>query len=387
MIIWCILCAFHGVQSAALKGSLHRFADSAIVVEAEAPVFVAQGFLKHNVTAKAVVSVVAGRHRHLEKHDNHASARDECTQACGKGVDSTCVPECQVRLYGCLDYDRTKPEGAKQYKQCKEELLKKYSKFAEDWEATHPYLANLILKKNMAVCAADVEHVHDKCVAACGKGADSSCVPECQVKLYACLDHDRTVPEGKEKHAECEKDVLEEYRNFAATWNKTHPYLLAVGHADADAKTLDEINTGCTEACGIRVDSSCVPECQVNMYSCLDHDRKTEEGSKKYKKCTAEVLSKYERFADDWDAAHPYLLAVRRHVGSAELQRVQDKCADVCGKGVDSSCVPECQVDMYACLDHDRKTEEGAEKYDECEARVIKEFEKFDENWDATHPY
>jgi len=123
------------------------------------------------------------------------------------------------------------------------------------------------------------------------------------------------------------------------------------------------------------------------MYSCLDHDRKTDDGAKKYKKCTAEVLAKYEKFADDWDAAHPYLLAVRRHVSSIELARLQDKCHDACGKGVDSSCVPECQVEMYTCLDHDRKTAEGEKLYDECEKKVTDEYKDFGKKWDEVHPY
>jgi len=539
------------VQSAALKGLLHKAkphleasltpdngpAHVLVTVTEnakalEGPVFVVQGFLAHNATGKGAVSV-AGRHRHLEKNEGRVSVKDQCTKACGKGVDSSCIPECQVRLYGCLDYDRKTPEGAKQNKQCEKQVLETYARFAQDWESTHPYLTDLLLRRKGQVSAVDIEQAQDKCVDACGKGVDSSCVPECQVKLYSCLDHDRKVPEGHKKYQECEKKVLDTYRGFAADWDATHPYLLAVGrhtsakdlrsirdkciadcgssskrtcvprcqttsytclHIDAtedavkykncadgikstvaaafsadvelsavekactsacglgldascepecevqmyscadnikvqvttkdgakqyrdctekvvrsyekfasdwntahsylvasrghaDAELLEEMRGGCTEACGGGVDSSCVPECQVKLYSCLDNDRKTDEGAKKYGKCKAQVLAKYEKFADDWDAAHPYLLAVRRHVGSAELLRIEDKCHGACGKGVDSSCVPECQVEMYSCLDHDRKTKDGATKYDECEASVISEYKKFGANWDDVHPY
>lgn len=540
----CLLCVFHSVQSAVLKGLLHKArpltTDSepthvlAAVEHAEAPVFVVQGFLAHNTSGKAALTT-AGRHRHLAKNDGHASVKDECTKACGKGVDSSCVPECQVRLYGCLDYDRKTAEGAKQYEGCEKQVLTTYSRFAEDWEATHPYLTALMLRQKRQVSAVDIDHAQDKCADACGKGVDSSCVPECQVKMYTCLDHDRKVSEGLKKYEECEKKVIDEYKKFAADWEATHPYLLAIGrHAGAkdlrsihdrcvadcgagskgtcvprcqtksytclrvdasedvakhqscmagikstiatfdagsfssveevsavqkactnacglgvdascepecqvqmydcaanskltkeagakqykdctekvlrkyeefasdwntahsyllsskghaDAELLEEMHEGCTDACGVGVDSSCVPECQVNLYTCLDHDRKTDDGAKKYKQCKAKVLAKYEKFADDWDAAHPYLLALRRHVGSAELLRVEDKCTQACGKGVDSSCVPECQVEMYSCLDHDRKTKDGAKKYDECEAGVVSEYRKFGENWDAKHPY
>jgi hypothetical protein len=541
----CLLCVFHGVQSTALKGRLHKaqpskevaltldhfFAAKSVEVSSsaqalEAPVFVVQGFLAHNTTGKAAVST-AGQHKHLAQNDGDSSVKDQCTQACGKGVDSSCVPECQVRLYACADYDRKTAEGAEKYRECEKQVLSTYSRFAKDWESTHPYLTDLMLRQ--VVSAADVDKAHDECTAACGKGVDSSCVPECQVKLYTCLDHDRKVPEGLEKHKKCEKEVLDNYRNFAADWEATHPYLLAIGrhasakdlrsirdkcvtdcgsgskkscaprcqttsytclHIDAteesdkykicadgvksavakleaasssaaeelaavdkacttacglgldascepecevqmygciensnaqqytdctrkviqryekfasdwntahshllarrghaDAELLEELHEGCADACGNGVDSSCVPECQAKLYSCLDHDRKTEDGAKKYKQCKGDVLAKYEKFADDWDATHPYLLAVRRHVASAELVRIEDKCIGACGKNVDSSCVPGCQVEMYSCLDHDRKTDEGAKLYEECESSVISEYSKFGATWDAAHPY
>lgn len=496
------------------------------------PVFVATGFLAHNATGKAMASEFVRRHQWANAED-HMAIKDECQIACGKGVDSSCVPECQVRLYGCLDYDRKVPEGAKEYKKCQKRVLNTYTQFGKNWEATHPYTSDLLLRSKGGITASDIDQAQDECVAACGKGVDSSCVPECQVRLYACLDHDRKVPEGLKKYKECEKDVIETYRKFAADWDATHPYLLAVGRhisakdlhlirdkcaadcasdtkkscaptcqtslyaclhieafqatteyatclegaktkaaqaqaavlkstidlasvekacasacglgADAgclpeceiqmygcsgdskvqvgaakystctqkvlmsyeefasdwnaahpyllnhrghaDAEVLEEVRDSCVEACGPGVDSSCVPECQVKMYTCLDHDRKVPEGAEKYKKCTMEVSATYERFADDWDAAHPYLLSVHRHVASVELVHVADKCIEACGVGVDSSCVPECQVEMYQCLDHDRKTKDGAKLYDECEKTVVTEYKGFGKNWDATHPY
>jgi len=535
-----ILCLIHGVQSAALHGlrQVQRHDIEVTIDATEPPVFVVHGFLAHTRNTSSITeSSSVGHRRQWANAEDHAAMKDACTKACGKGVDSSCVPECQVRLYTCLDYDRKVPEGAKRYEECEAEVLKTYSKFGENWEATHPYTTDMLLRSNGHVSATDLDNMQDECVGACGEGVDTSCVPECQVKMYQCLDHDRKVPEGLKKYEKCEKEVLATYRNFAEDWDKTHPYLMAIGrhasakklrfihdkcskdcgskskrscasrcqtasyaclHIDvaesstdytactdtatskvaqieakslatsaeldavgkacssacglgidascipecevqmyecvesskrgtsakdqaktssectrkvivtyekfasdwnaahpnllsrrghADAEVLEEMRDGCVDACGVGVDSSCVPECQVKMYTCLDHDRKTEDGAKKYKKCTSEVLAKYEQFADDWDAAHPYLLAVHRHVSSVELARVEDKCTDACGKGVDSSCVPECQVEMYQCLDHDRKTEEGAKLYDECESKVIAEYTDFGAKWNATHPY
>merc|ERR1719272_2065865 len=152
--------------------------------------------------------------------------------------------------------------------------------------------------------------------------------------MYGCVDKAKrklTTQAGATQYKDCTEKVTRRYEKFASDWNTAHAYLLSSrGHADAEL--LEEIHDGCAEACGVGVDSSCLPECQVKMYTCLDHDRKTDAGAKKYKKCSAEVLAKYEEFADDWDAAHPYLLAVRRHVGSVELLRVQDKCKEACGK-------------------------------------------------------
>jgi hypothetical protein len=527
----CVLCVLYGAQSAALKGSLGKVDAAALtqdLVQDEPPVFTATGFLFQNTSSTVVVSTAEfGKRHQWASAADHKAITDKCTHACGKGVDSSCVPECQVRLYGCLDYDRKTTEGAKEYETCEKKVIDTYTKFGEKWEATHPYLAGLMLRSKGGVSATDLDQAQDQCVSACGKGVDTSCVPECQVKMYQCLDHDRKVPEGLKKYKECEEKVLKTYRAFAADWDATHPYLLATLHhtsakdlrlmqekcfagcgssskkscaprcqtqlysclnigaspmeyttctqdamskianfnkvdsdktaaelvavekactnacglgvdagckpqcevqmygcsleasrkdtkctenvikkyekyatnwneahsyllshrGHADAETLEEIQDSCHEACGPGVDSSCVPECQVKMYTCLDHDRKVPEGEKKYKKCTAEVLSEYERFADDWDAAHPYLLATHRHVGAVELVRVADKCVEACGVGVDSSCVPECQVEMYTCLDHNRDKKEGAEKYEECERKVIEEYKEFGKKWDEKHPY
>lgn len=533
---FCLLIGLRGAAAAMVHHSApaqpHDFAAAVAgpakgFLEITPPVFVAHGFMVHKSSAISGIAELGSR-RHVIDSKEAAAIKDKCNEVCGKGVDTSCAVECQVKIYGCYDYDRKTKEGAVKFKKCEEEVYEVYSGFAEDWEKTHPYTQDLLLRSQGQVTVVDLEYLHDECQKACGKGVDSSCVPECQVKLYACIDHDK-----KDTRDVCEKKVLDKYRDFAADWDKTHPYLLAVGgrattkdllairdqcNADcgsvgkkscsprcqtatykclvnvhdaagavkykscvaearsevaraeatslsnptalvtlekscvtacgldidascvpecemkmyscvgskeyakctsnvaqtyeklasgwkaahpnllaahgtlsfrgvSSSEALEEAKDSCAEACGVGVDSSCKVECQVKMYSCLDHDRKTEEGAKKYKECTVKVLTEYEKFSDKWDATHPYLLAIHRHVQAVELLRAKDKCKQACGKGVDTSCVPQCQVEMYQCLDHDRKTTEGAKKYDECEKNVVAVYEKFGADWEAKHPY
>jgi len=56
------------------------------------------------------------------------------------------------------------------------------------------------LKRRQWVNAEDHKQIHDECQVACGKGVDSSCVPECQVRMYGCLDHDRKTSDGKKRY-------------------------------------------------------------------------------------------------------------------------------------------------------------------------------------------
>jgi hypothetical protein len=346
-----------------------------------------------------------------------------------------------------LDFDKATADGLKKYEACEKEVIDNYRSFAADWDATHPYLMamgrhvsakqlqlvydqctsackqksgscmprcevasyacfgalgeNVLSDTALETCTAKVttqtstgdaglkltagqfKDIETACRSNCGLGADRSCSPECQVQMYACSGEQRN-SNGTSDYAACSRSVLARYEKFSLAWNAAHPYLLSArGHADSS--DLDDLHESCEEACGPNVDATCVPDCQVKVYACLDHKHLNE--TKAYKKCARDVLASYEHFADDWDASHPYLLAVRKHVSEAVLLRVLDKCEAACGKGVDSSCVPECQVEMYSCLDHDQKTPDGAKLYDDCEAKVIAEYEKFAATWDSVHPY
>merc|ERR1719272_2914272 len=105
------------------------------------------------------------------------------------------------------------------------------------------------------------------------------------------------------------------------------------------ALQLAAVEKACSNACGLGMDRSCVPECEVQMYDC--------KAGKEYTGCTKKVLVRYEKFASDWNTAHPYLLANSGHADAEVLEEIGDECVEACGKGVDSSCVPECQVKMY----------------------------------------
>merc|ERR1719235_2295178 len=59
------------------------------------------------------------------------------------------------------------------------------------------------------------------------------------------------------------------------------------------------------------------------------------------------------------------------HVPRAEMAAIEGMCKNACGKGVDSSCVPNCQVAIYTCMDANRQTEEGKKQYAACEKKAI----------------
>merc|ERR1719446_752459 len=89
-------------------------------------------------------------------------------------------------------------------------------------------------------------------------------------------------------------------------------------------------NGRCRNSCGVGVDSSCVPQCQVEMYWCLDHDPPYE--SDKRDSCMNEVEDKYKKFGAEWDAIHPYLLLHSKNglerffISAKEQVGVADRC-------------------------------------------------------------
>jgi len=261
-------------------------------------------------------SVLAGYHS-LTSHENNASARSatqknastdsnnvhvviqqRCESACGY-TDSSCVPECEVEMYQCMQYaeetDRQK---------CMDEVILEFGGFKKKWNASH---AIFMAHRNVRLEAM----VQGRCKRACGPNADASCVPECQVKMYHCIENGNPTESELDK---CFDNVETEFKSFVEKWNSTHPYLLVHGrnsthqvHFTTSSQQRAVILKGCKEACGPGVDSTCVPQCQTEMFWCLDHDPPFEVDEQK--ECMDKVIAEYKKFGQEWEKKHPYFLA------------------------------------------------------------------------------
>mmetsp|Transcript_33276 Transcript_33276/g.75837 ORF Transcript_33276/g.75837 Transcript_33276/m.75837 type:complete len:182 (-) Transcript_33276:64-609(-) len=146
----------------------------------------------------------------------------DCKAVCGGGVDSSCVPYCQTELYQCHDHDSKVPEGKEKFEECADAVIKKFKVFGEEWEKNKLYFMSQ-QDASTLVAIGEREHMKEECQSVCGEGVDSSCVPSCEVELFWCYDFDRKVAEGKDKHEECTKKVLDHYKGFGEAWDKEHP--------------------------------------------------------------------------------------------------------------------------------------------------------------------
>jgi len=322
-----------------------------------------------------------------------AEARREihngCERLCGEDVDATCIPECEVAMYHCEDISKAK--HTHDYKACKLKAKKKARMFRATWNEKHSYL--VARKRSLSVMSAEkLLAIHDKCDGNCGEDVDSSCVPECEVAMYQCQDFHSSTQETELE--ECEAATLETAKNFAAEWDKKHPYLLLRRKNSGwrvknvlSAKARLDIYHQCTEKCGKGVDSSCHIECEVQMYDCNNHNKVTDVDE--HKACQRRALEIASEFAATWSDEHPYFL-LRRQSSAASLGQEArwqtfEMCDKMCGNGVDSTCVPECEVALYWCEDHDLVT--SAEDKKDCEAAVLKDAQNFGAKWDSIHPY
>eukprot|EP00747_Dinoflagellata_sp_TGD_P127291 gnl/TRDRNA2_/TRDRNA2_174385_c2_seq10.p1 gnl/TRDRNA2_/TRDRNA2_174385_c2~~gnl/TRDRNA2_/TRDRNA2_174385_c2_seq10.p1 ORF type:complete len:212 (+),score=48.22 gnl/TRDRNA2_/TRDRNA2_174385_c2_seq10:79-714(+) len=164
-----------------------------------------------------------------------------------------------------------------------------------------------------------VKSIHDECKTLCLPDrdtcsqcdVDSHCVSECQVEMMRCHDHNHTTVAGKPLHDACTKAAAEKTKLLANPPPAPGP---APGPGPAPAKLLllkngrdDElgfitkaemkrVEGMCRKACGSKVDSSCVPQCQVTIYNCMDANRKTEEGKKQYEMCEKAAMGHFKAF-------------------------------------------------------------------------------------------
>lgn len=297
-----------------------------------------------------------------EQHQKMIS--DMCQQACGEGVDSSCVPQCQNDMYQCLDansttwqhhadYDYAADE--QKFSECKEEVMKKYEQFGKDWDETHPYL---LAKK---VSDAEQKEINGLCVKICGPASSGNCITPCEVEMYQCYDHNRTADAASAKlYEECKEKVVAKYTSSG--------FFVVKEVSDAKKKEISDI---CVGICGPSSSGHCITPCQVEMYRCLNHNRTaSSEEAEAYEECKEEVILKYTQ-----DGA---LFFAAKKVSAAEKKSIGDECENLCGSAVDSSCTTSCEVEMYQCYDHNKTADlESAHAYAACKENVEAKYSAF----------
>jgi len=304
-----------------------------------------------SIASVVVTSAVAGPHFIARRVDNSAvkdvkaqsgsvsatdaeflEVRERCQAACGSGVDSSCVPKCQTEMFACMDHDRL--TAAKPRVDCQAKVVEKYNKFGADWNATHQFLAGHV------VTTEEHKLINSQCHAACGAGVDSTCVPKCEIALYACIDYASHTDERKQ----CNDRALKEAGQFGKNWDANR-ILAQRKHHVFTASERKAIHFQCKGACGTGVDSSCLPSCETEMFACIDRDVLADR-----KQCTDEVLEKYMKFAAKWHLQLKKVKATKKfgELTVGERKAVKTACAELCGS--DSQCVTGCEADMYACI-------------------------------------
>lgn len=179
--------------------------------------------------------------------------------------------------------------------------------------------------------------------------------------MYWCFDL-----KNESNFYQCQADVLEEFAAFGENWNSTHPYLFGM----YDKKTLSAADkyaavTKCKDACGDDSDSSCVPECEVQMYWCFDFRK-----SKRVHHCQNNVIEEFKTFSKVWDQRHPYFLNVaKRALAPGDKQVAHAKCDAACSPLAESTCVPQCELQMFWCFDF-----QDLASLNQCQTDVVGEF-------------
>jgi len=122
-----------------------------------------------------------------------------------------------MEMYSCID--TTLPSEMEKRGKCQKEVIEKFSKFQEKWasepagEGKHLFVNT---QKGSHVTEDQRKMIRDQCASACGAGADSSCVTECQMEMYSCID--TTLPSEMEKRGKCQKEVIEKFSKFQEKW-------------------------------------------------------------------------------------------------------------------------------------------------------------------------
>lgn len=267
----------------------------------------------------------------LSAADKYAAVT-KCKDACGDDSDSSCVPECEVQMYWCFDFRKSK-----RVHHCQNNVIEEFKTFSKVWDQRHPYFLNVAKR---ALAPGDKQVAHAKCDAACSPLAESTCVPQCELQMFWCFDFQDLASLNQ-----CQTDVVGEFLVSSKMKNKTrrlrHPHprhhhhyhgtmhstaTEAVTHLNnTAAATLEAtelvhtIGSGgrpmgklqgaearCQDACHHNAHTGCTLECQVAMYWCLEANS-THDVSH----CQQKVFLEYNTEniqGEDWNKEHPLSL-------------------------------------------------------------------------------
>lgn len=181
------------------------------------------------------------------------------------------------------------------------------------------------------------------CDLACGDDAPKKCVEDCHAAVYQCMNTEK-VHNTKETER-CRKAILNGIKHVR-TYNFE-----------------PEENAIQTSA------SKSEPE---------NSKKHLEQLPNKTLPLNASILAADHKVPNKTLPNNTAILAADRKV-------VRNKCAGVCGENVNSSCITSCEMEMYQCIDHTLPHEEAEGKREECFKKVLKKYEGFKEEWNATH--
>lgn len=230
--------------------NLGNLPDKTLPIESTSILAADPKLLGNNTRTKAANTTILAADRKL--------VRNKCAAACGQNVNSSCITGCEMEMYQCIDHTLPKEEAAGEREKCFKKVLEKYSKFQEEWEASHGFVArhnvnttstNATLRKvkttksvteqnvnkttkkvpvqkvNVTtakaktyymVTDADRKMIKDVCNAACtkaGEGAPSSmCITHCETDMYRCIKE--TLPDEMDERKKCRKDTQAKYESW-----------------------------------------------------------------------------------------------------------------------------------------------------------------------------
>jgi len=250
----------------------------------------------------------------LRASDGRPKASDgaaDCDLACGDNAPKNCVADCHSAVLQCMTSAGV--ADTKETRRCRKDILTSIKHVRTLSLREEP---NKTMVNKTAILAADQKVVRNKCADVCGEDVDSSCITNCEMEMYSCINS--TLPDevAAGKREECFEEVLEKYKGFKEEWNSTHGF---VAHHDFNAttKARHDVNTtsknatvhytvteadrkmikdvcdaACAKAGGGAPSSMCVTHCETDMYRCIKETLPDEMDERK--KCRADTQAKYE---------------------------------------------------------------------------------------------